>query len=191
MQQLMRWVLFGLIIYLISLVSLEIIQVFVIGHTSDLNKDTGTAFEVQSLQKTISILRDWAQDIGKFLSPLVQFGLVVFILLWAVERIYGAEGLKMMSTGAERMDGQFNIQSFIAIIVVIAFSISALTGVGAHVGDLKDIALVVVGFYFGTRRRQADVTADAAAAGAAAGAAVIGAASTPAPPTRSEPPLPP
>jgi hypothetical protein len=109
------------------------------------------------------------------LEPVVQFGLVVVILLYAAQRL---GFINAQQTGVGHLfaagNGNLNIQAIIALLVIGAFSLSALTGVGSHVADLKEITLVVVGFYFGNRRR-AEADADAAQAGAVAGAAVANA----------------
>ncbi len=49
-----------------------------------------------------------------------------------------------------------NVQALIAIIIVSSVCIAALAGV-REVNALKDLALVVVGFYFGSRRRPVDI----------------------------------
>ena len=52
---------------------------------------------------------------------------------------------------------EWNVQTIIALVVVVAFSLAALTGIEG-VADLKDIALVVVGFYSGTKKKSLEVT---------------------------------
>jgi hypothetical protein len=61
------------------------------------------------------------------------------------------------------------VQAFIAVAIVGALVIGALAGIG-RIDTLKDIALVVVGFYFGTRRSQTSIN-EAVEAGTAAGVA--------------------
>jgi hypothetical protein len=64
-----------------------------------------------------------------------------------------------------------SIQGIIAVIIVGSVAIVALWQGGEQgLAPLKDLALVVVGFYFGTRR--SEVEAEAIAAGVAKGAAV-------------------
>jgi hypothetical protein len=45
------------------------------------------------------------------------------------------------------------------LIVISAFAIAALAGLDGA-GSLKDVALVVVGFYFGSQRRRTEIQTD-------------------------------
>jgi hypothetical protein len=62
-----------------------------------------------------------------------------------------------LRTMSETPAFEWNVQAIIAIIVVSAYAITQTFGLGVDEGGragegLKDIALVVVGFYFGTQR---------------------------------------
>lgn len=81
------------------------------------------------------------KEIWDFVRPLLQLVLMVLIIEYVVSKISG----KSISAYVAQLA---DIKSLIAIIVVLAFSISALSGSDtAHL--LKDVALVVIGFYFG------------------------------------------
>jgi hypothetical protein len=104
-----------------------------------------------------------------FISPVLRFALLVIILLsvaehfgltpggssWQVVNANIGSFLKVFGT----LDG---IQAFIAVIVVGSLCISAIGGMG-DTNTLKDLALVVVGFYFGSRKKSGDVVGDAGA----------------------------
>lgn len=69
-------------------------------------------------------------------------------------------GISLMA-GANAFRGiEWNTQTLIAVIVVGAFAAAALGGLTVGLGALKDVALVVVGFYFGTQRRTIDIQTD-------------------------------
>jgi|GEM_PF-4918985 len=91
-------------------------------------------------------------EIGKgawqFARPLLQLAIVLMIVDWMLQRL----GIQLGS-GVRHFD--WNVQAIIAIVVVAAFSIAELGGIGS--GSLKDVVLVVVGFYFGTQRRTLEV----------------------------------
>lgn len=89
--------------------------------------------------------------LGTFIAPVLQLTLILFILVAVAER-FGfttekRDWSKFVSTTS-------NVQALIAVVIVCALVVGALAGI-ARVDVLKDIALVVVGFYFGTRGSQA------------------------------------
>jgi hypothetical protein len=87
-------------------------------------------------------------DLGLFIKPLLQLGILLYILIAAAERL----GFQTNAFTGALKEVPINVQAFIAVVIIVSFSIAALAGVG-DVSALKDIALVVVGFYFGTRQR--------------------------------------
>lgn len=125
--------------------------------------------EQSSMAHAIAMrLTDAGQSLGTFIAPVLQFALIVFILIAAAERMgFTREKREQGSLGA--LGQSNNIQAFIAIAIVGGLVIAALTGIG-NVLVLKDIALVVVGFYFGTRRSQSSIN-EAVVAGTTAGVA--------------------
>jgi hypothetical protein len=81
----------------------------------------------------------------EFGRPLLQLVVVLVLGEWFVSRL----GLKVSSLGL----GQINIQTFIAVAVVITFCLASLASLPG-VSNMKDVVLIVIGFYFGTRSRQ-------------------------------------
>lgn len=87
-----------------------------------------------------------AVPLWEFARPLLQLALLLFIAKSAVE--YFGQRWSLDAFGI-----QWDIRSLIAIIVVSVFSVAALAGSDAT-GALKDVALVVIGFYFGQTQLQ-------------------------------------
>lgn len=98
--------------------------------------------QLSQAQGAIDSISRSAWEFGR---PLLQLIVVLALGEWFVSRL----GLKVSSIGL----GSINIQTFIAVAIVFTFCLAAL-------GDLpglpymKDIVLIVIGFYFGTRSRQ-------------------------------------
>lgn len=88
------------------------------------------------------------QTAWTFVRPLLQLIIVLVILDWVLRRT----GIQL-GAGVRRFD--WNVQAIIAIIVVAAYAVAELGGIGDS--GLKDITLVVVGFYFGTQRHSFEV----------------------------------
>jgi hypothetical protein len=88
-----------------------------------------------------------AKNAWDFARPLLQLMVVLVIVDWVLHRL----GVRLDS-GVRHFE--WNVQAIIAIIVVAAYAVAELGGIGN--GGLKDIALVVVGFYFGTQRRSSE-----------------------------------
>lgn len=103
----------------------------------------------------LRILSKTLQDIGwglaSFAKPLLQLAIVLLILLEAAKRLGLISDQATLTSTYDTMLRSIRIQAVIAIIIVTAVSISALAGVG-QTDVLKDLALVVVGFYFGSRK---------------------------------------
>lgn len=81
----------------------------------------------------------------QFGQPLLQLLVVLALGEWFVSRL----GLKVSSIGL----GSINIQTFIAIAIIFTFCLAALGNLPG-LAYLKDVVLIVIGFYFGTRSRQ-------------------------------------
>jgi hypothetical protein len=174
MSSLIRWTGLGAVLWTITFVTISVLRFSIFeGYGPE-------DFRMRALVEAQTVLLSTGASVIGLLSPVVQFGLIIAILIFAAQRL-GLVAPAGQFTIFEA-SSSYNIQAVIAFIVVGAFSLSALTGLSSHVGDLKDIALVVVGFYFGTRRREGDSDANAATAGAIAGAAAanaMGAGTTP------------
>jgi hypothetical protein len=125
------------------------------------------AMEVQALGKSL----------GNFIAPILQLALVLVILIAAAER-FGFTAERRDWAGFAALSTANNVQAFIAVVIVGALVVGALAGIG-RIDTLKDIALVVVGFYFGTRRSQTSIN-EAVEVGTAAGVAAAVQAAPPA-----------
>jgi hypothetical protein len=129
------------------------------------------------LQATQPLLTNWGPQLGSFIAPILQLALVAIILLAAAERL-GFVGDAKTAWSFAAFSFPTNVQAFIAVAIIGATVIAALGGIG-NAGLLKDLALVVLGFYFGTRRREADIK-EAVEVGTAAGVAASQAGTPPA-----------
>jgi uncharacterized membrane protein YhaH (DUF805 family) len=95
---------------------------------------------------TIGAIRQQLRDIGvagwEFLSPLLQLAIVLVIVAWAIERF--DLRLKLPEIVSDH-----NIKGVLAILVVTGFLVAVL-GSLRYTSDIKDVALVIIGFYFGS-----------------------------------------
>jgi hypothetical protein len=92
---------------------------------------------VRIVSETISHVGSQAWEFGR---PIVQLVVVLLILQWI---------LKSAGSHLSALPIRFDdTRALLALIVVVTFSISALAG-GPGQSLLKDVALVVIGFYFG------------------------------------------
>ncbi len=128
---LIRWILFFIILtgimYLVALI------------TSLVYPDIT---EIKLISAEIKVI---AISIFSFFSPFIQLIIILLIVEWILRKF----GVKL-ENGRGNFD--WNVQTIIGIIIIFGFVVAALSGIEG-VGYLKDIALVVVGFYFGTQRR--------------------------------------
>ncbi|HMG05405.1 MAG TPA: hypothetical protein VK581_08085 [Chthoniobacterales bacterium] len=76
-----------------------------------------------------------------FARPLLQL-IVILVILQSLLARYGSQ----LSGFPSSLAG--DVKSLLALLVVAAFALAALAGVDTT-GSLKDVALVVLGFYFG------------------------------------------
>jgi hypothetical protein len=126
----------------------------------------------------------WLSAMGVFVAPIVQLVVIVWVLLAAAEK-FGFTQEKRDWSGFAALGTSNNVQAFIAVAIIGALVIGVLGGIRG-VDTLKDIALVVVGFYFGTRQGRAAIET-AVAAGVAAGRQEQQAAPAPSPMAPSPP----
>jgi hypothetical protein len=119
-----------------------------------------------AIDPAIAELHSIGFGLGDFIRPIFQLALVLIILVEAARRLGVFSDTTGIATGIRSFSQTASVQAIIAMIIVVAVSISALGGLG-DTAVLKDLALVVVGFYFGSRRSQNE--AEAIAAGVAAG----------------------
>lgn len=102
--------------------------------------------------KREDLLRMIADDIKiigiyvfEFVRPFLQLVIILVILEWLLNKFGISLNLNIL-----RLDK--NVQTPIALVIIVAFALAALSDVtGASM--LKDVALVVVGFYFGTQKK--------------------------------------
>ncbi len=158
MNSIIRWIVGVGVIWLIVTTSLT---AYIATHPIENEKN--------NILPAISMkLIDAGENLGHFIAPVLQLALIIMILIAAAERFGFTLETKNWS-GFAALGAANNVQAFIAVTVISGVVIAALVGLDSQ-GVLKDLALVVVGFYFGTRRRQNEIE-DAVAAGAAAGTA--------------------
>lgn len=80
-----------------------------------------------------------------FAQPLFQLIIVLLILEWIFSRV----GIRLR---INEVATDWTIQTFIAGTIIVTFCIAALADTKA-VGYLKDVVLIVIGFYFGSAAR--------------------------------------
>lgn len=111
-----------------------------------------TSVDHRELYRTLDEKIQYVATQGwSLLRPFLQLILVLGVVDWILTRI----GINLTSP----KDFSWNVQTVIAITVTGAFCIAALANIGGA-SDLKDLALVVVGFYFGTQKRSVEVHKD-------------------------------
>jgi hypothetical protein len=88
----------------------------------------------------------------EFIRPLLQLAVLLLIVDWLLGRL----GIAPFSHGTAR-SGAWSVQAIIALIIVGALGLAALSDVAMGLAILKDLALVVVGFYFGTQKRSTEI----------------------------------
>ncbi len=78
------------------------------------------------------------------LRPLIQLAVLLIIVSWFLEKLG-------VSLNLENFRANLNVQAILAILVIGTFCIASL--IGFSIEGLKEVALVIVGFYFGSRSR--------------------------------------
>lgn len=86
-----------------------------------------------------------------FARPLIQLMVVFVILEWVASRVGLSIDLKSLKSNT------WNVQTFIAGMIITTFCVAVLADIRA-VGYLKEVVLIVIGFYFGTRAKSRDDT---------------------------------
>ncbi|WP_105430218.1 hypothetical protein [Neorhizobium sp. T6_25] len=96
-------------------------------------------------------VQTWSQAMGQFISPILQLALILIILLAAAEKLgFSASDANNNTFSLFGLAKSTSVQAFIAVAIIVAVVIGALANI-ARIDVLKDLALVVVGFYFGKR----------------------------------------
>jgi len=109
--------------------------------------------DADAMMQLTRTIQDIGWGLASFAKPLLQLAIILLILLEAGKRLGIVSDQMTLASTYDRLLGSTTIQAAIAIIIVTAVSISALAGVG-QTDVLKDLALVVVGFYFGTKKAE-------------------------------------
>ncbi|MDX1941879.1 MAG: hypothetical protein SFU99_15060 [Saprospiraceae bacterium] len=104
----------------------------------DLDYNRVQVYNMVSGQIESVILTIW-----DFIRPFLQILILLAIVDWVFRRV----GIDIKS----KTQLHWNAPAIIAFVVIGAFALAALTGMeGASY--MKDVVLVVIGFYFGTQR---------------------------------------
>lgn len=105
---------------------------------------------IKTIAEDIRVIAIFAFD---FVRPFLQLVIILIILEWLLNR-FG------ISLNPNALKFDWNVQTVIGIVIILAFALAALSGVpGASM--LKDVALVVVGFYFGSQKKLTETTGEA------------------------------
>jgi hypothetical protein len=138
MRSLIRWTAFiGLVILLLYFGLLIAATILASTHSEYANLASSALLVIQPVGG-----QAWA-----FARPLLQLLIVIILIDWVFQRL----GIQIRG-GVQSF--KWDVQAIIAIIVIAAYAVAELGGIGT---GLKDIALVVVGFYFGKQRRSYEV----------------------------------
>jgi|GEM_PF-5183395 len=112
---------------------------------------TVTALDVAAInldgsQSNYKVLAQNLREMGAqgwfFVKPILQLVIILLVFEWFGNKLGFNIRLNEMKFGG-------NIQVLIAALIIVSFCLAVLAGI--PVGDLKEIALIVVGFYFGSR----------------------------------------
>lgn len=99
----------------------------------------------QGLMEIVSKIETISELGWDFVKPFLQLAIILLIVEWVLTKI----GINFSQPNKL----EWNIQTIIALLIVGAFTIAALGDIPG-VGYLQDIALVVVGFYFGSQNKR-------------------------------------
>jgi hypothetical protein len=148
-----------IILIILLLASILAIQIYFIVY-----QDAAAANTFYEMNTSIKLF-GWS--LWELIQPVLQLALLLAVLLF----FYRNSGMAQRFAETRSFGSAFNTQSAIALIIIGSFAVAALTRPEAAT-QLKEIALVVVGFYFGTRQRRGeagDAEANPADQGPAAG----------------------
>lgn len=130
-----------LTVFTLIFVAYIALKFFLLQHLSDTT-------DSQSLSTIAASLEIAAAEFWKFISPLLQLSIVLVIVEWVLSKL----GVKLIPH-AQQMS--WNVQTVIALVIICTFAIASLADIKGAV-YLKDMALVVVGFYFGSKRQESN-----------------------------------
>lgn len=133
------WTIFLFILFLVAYVGLNVAAIY------------DPVPERKQLFATIAVQ---VGTIGRegwwFIKPFLQLIVVLVIISWILDKF----GVNLHS---KVFQFEWNVQTLIALLVIGAFTIAALGGITAGIGTLQDLALVVIGFYFGSQRKSVEI----------------------------------
>jgi hypothetical protein len=163
-RSVLRWLIFLVFLWVFLVLGLQLAAYYQPEQAQELLRFQGALFSFGAAAGQF-----FRNSFDSVFAPIIQFGLIALILIWIAERLgLLRDGLALPSFASFSTLTSSQVQAFIAVIIISSFSLVALWR--QDVSALKDIGLVVVGFYFGTRRRQTEIE-DAVATGTAAGIA--------------------
>jgi Na+/H+ antiporter NhaC len=139
-KRIIRFAVFTFVVFFLAYIGLNLARIY------DSNLERKQLLEQLLPQIAVLSLRVWS-----FIQPFLQIILIIVIVLWLLERL--GINLKPQEAGFD-----WDVQKIIALIVIGAFAMAALAGIDGSISALKDLALVVIGFYFGTQKRSVEIT---------------------------------
>ncbi|MGE4278141.1 MAG: hypothetical protein AB7G62_01045 [Magnetospirillum sp.] len=107
-----------------------------------INPGHGQASAITASKDIINAVIGLAKDIWSTISPILQLAAVMFIVWWFFKK----SGISLTDIGSSS-----ETQKILAITVISSLCLAAFVNTEAA-NILKDIALVVVGFYFGSKQ---------------------------------------
>lgn len=135
----------GLLYWVIGITALIVVGLLIFYGVLVFNPEIDKNGSTQQLQVLIVSL--W-EKVGGYLANFVSLVAPIFILIFALGVLHrlGREGASPFN--AERLLG--DLPSVLALIIIVTICLLPLSGIGVP-DVLSNIALVVVGFYFGKR----------------------------------------
>ena len=144
---LLGWLLIPLVLTVVLLELILVVMPVFVPATDNFKDSREEAHkQIENLMHEFSPL---APELWKFLAPLLSFVIVIAVFRWLLfSKSSDALRIQIAKLAAD-------VPSFIAILVLFAVCLLPLTGI-ALPEAISNIALVIVGFYFGTKRPNSD-----------------------------------
>jgi hypothetical protein len=158
----LRWMIAPLLVLLLFYVFANVVAVVltVIGSSAE-NAAENLGIANTIVKALIDSLAGAAWEVWQFVKPLLQLGFVLLIVFSFVRAL----GIDMSLRPTTQ---ELSIQTILAFLVVGGFALASLLN-RDPAGSLKELALVVVGFYFGSKARDLDDRNGAGGRGRGAG----------------------
>lgn len=145
---LLFWLLIPLVLTVVLLVIMSVIAPIYIPQSPQL--EAAQKLAEQQITSLTNVFAPLAPEVWKFLAPLLSFVTVVAVIRW----LFFAKSADALRAQIAKLAG--DVPSFIAILVLFAICLLPLTGIPLPEA-ISNIALVIVGFYFGTKRARPDL----------------------------------